>query len=207
MLGSVKDALAVSDETEPIIYTTGTQGLLPWPEHVFARILIYARLYPEKDLATQKEFLKEIKKGREKLRVWAENCPDNFEHKYLLATAELNLIEGNPAEALQNYLKAADAAHQNEFLQWEGMANEQMYAFWLKQENHHLAYHYWKQAYICYQHWGASAKLKQLEDDYVAYLKKSISAANLAKTNGIENVKFTKWLIENQLDQIRNLAT
>ncbi|MBU3927920.1 MAG: AAA family ATPase, partial [Bacteroidetes bacterium] len=146
ILGNNRDALVVSDETEPIIYTAGTQGLLPWPEHVFARILIYSRLYPEKEAPEQIKWLKEIKKGIKKLRIWAESCPENFEHKYLLATAELNMIEGHPTEALQNYYKAADAAQENEFLQWEGLANERMYEFWLEQENHHLAFHYWKQA-------------------------------------------------------------
>jgi hypothetical protein len=207
ILGNHNEALVVSDETEPIIYTTGTQGLLPWPEHVFARILILARLYPEKEGQEQKKWLKEIKKGIKKLRIWAEYCPENFQHKYLLATAELNIIEGNPAEALQNYNKAANEAQENDFLQWEGLANERMYEFWFKQENYHLAFHFWKQAYICYQHWGATAKLKQMENVYVNYLKKSISAIDLVKTKGVEKNKFSKWLIENQLIQIRNLAS
>ncbi|HSH19368.1 MAG TPA: histidine kinase dimerization/phospho-acceptor domain-containing protein, partial [Draconibacterium sp.] len=207
MLGNYKEALIVSDETEPIIYTVGTQGLLPWPEHVFARILVHARLYPEKEAPEQKKWLKEIKKGIKKLRIWAESCPENFEHKYLLATAELNIIEGHPAKALENYNKAADAAQENEFLQWEGLANERMYEFWLERENHHLAFHYWKQAYICCQHWGATTKLKQMENDYVDYLKKSISTVDLVKTNGIEKDKFLGWFIEKQLTQVRNLAS
>jgi predicted ATPase len=49
ILGNYKEALTESDETEPLIYTVGTQGLLPWPEHVFARILVRTRLYPEKE--------------------------------------------------------------------------------------------------------------------------------------------------------------
>ncbi|MBU2556795.1 MAG: AAA family ATPase [Bacteroidetes bacterium] len=207
LLGNYKDALVVSDETEPIIYTVGTQGLLPWPEHVFARILIYAQLYSEKDATEQKKWLKEIKEGIQKLKIWADFCPENFEHKYLLATAELNIIEGQPAKALQNYYKAADAAQENEFLQWEGLANERMYEFWLEKENHHLAFHYWKQAYVCYQHWGATAKLKQMENDYVDYLKKSISAVDLAKTEGVEKGIFSKWLIEKQLTQVQKLAS
>ena len=206
ILGNNKDALVVSDETEPIIYTVGTQGLLPWPEHVFVRILVCARLYSEKEAPEQKKWLKEIKKGIKKLRIWADYCPENFEHKYLLATAELNIIEGNPVKALQNYNKAADAAQENEFLQWEGLANERMYDFWFEKENHHLAFHYWKQAYVCYQQWGATAKLKRMENDYVDYLKKSISSIDFVKKNGIEKDKFTNSIIEKQLNQIRNLA-
>ena len=38
--GNNDAALVLSDETEPLIYTVGSQGLLPWPEHVFARLLI-----------------------------------------------------------------------------------------------------------------------------------------------------------------------
>ncbi len=207
MLGNNEDALVVSDETEPIIYTVGTQGLLPWPEHVFARILVRARLYPEKEAPEQKKWLKELKKGIKKLRIWSDYCPENFEHKYILATAELNIIEGNPAEALQNYQYSASMAQKNEFLQWEGFANERMYEFWFEQENYHLAFHYWKQAYVCYQHWGATAKLKQMENNYVNYLKKSISASDLAKSNGVGKEKFSNWIIKKQLTQIRNLAT
>jgi signal transduction histidine kinase len=206
ILGNYKEALVVSDETEPIIYTTGTQGLLPWPEHVFARVLICARLYHEKEAPVQKELLNEIKNGIKKLQIWAESCPENFEHKLLLATAELNIIEGDSAEALQNFYKAADAAQENEFLQWEGLANERMYEFWFEQENYHLAFHYWKQAYICYRQWGATAKLKRMEEDYVGYLNKSILSGDLAGVDEVGKEKLSKWLVEKQLIQVQNLV-
>jgi predicted ATPase/signal transduction histidine kinase len=206
MLCNYKEALVVSDETEPIIYTAGTQGLLPWAEHVFARILVLARLYPEKEAPEQELWLKEIKKGIKKLQVWADHSRENFEHKYLLATAELNIIEGHPAVALQNYSKGADAAQENGFLQWEGLANERMYEFWFERENHYLAFHYWKQAYICYQQWGATAKLKRMEEDYVDYLNKNIALVDFGKTNGIDKEEFSKSLIEKHLSQTRNLA-
>ena len=83
-----------------------------------------------------------------RLRIWADNCPENFEHKYLLAAAELARIDGRPVEAMRLYDQAVEAAQAGGFLQWEGLANERASGFWQECGNERLAHVYWQQAYV-----------------------------------------------------------
>ncbi len=168
--GKHDDALILSDETEPLIYTVGTQGLLPWPEHLFVRLLILTSLYAKVDGKRQTEWRSALTLMLGKLRIWADNCPENFEHKYLLAAAELARIDGRPLAAIQLYDTAIEAAQSGAFLQWEGMANERAHRFWLEYGNERLAHVYWHQAYVCYSRWGAISKVRLMEAEYRTYL-------------------------------------
>ncbi len=151
----------MSDEAEPLIYTVGTQGLLPWPEHVFARLLILTALYARADGKLQAQWRPELERMMGRLRIWADNGPENFAHKYLLASAELARIDGRPEEAMGLYDRAVEAAQDGSFLQWQGMANERASDFWQERGNERLAHVYWQQAYVCYNRWGAAAKVKR----------------------------------------------
>jgi diguanylate cyclase (GGDEF)-like protein/PAS domain S-box-containing protein len=163
VLGDHHRALALSDEAEQLLYTVGTQGLLPWPEHVCARLLILTALYPTADAEKQAEWRPELERMMDKLRVWAGTCPDNFEHMYHLAAAELARIDGRPLDAVQLYDRAVEGAQSGGFLQWEAIANERASSFWLERGNGRLAQVYWQQAYVCYDNWGAGAKVRVLE--------------------------------------------
>ncbi|MEO5727580.1 MAG: hypothetical protein ABI134_27805, partial [Byssovorax sp.] len=50
-----------------------------------------------------------------KLSLWAEHCPENFEHEELLVRAEVARIEGRPLEAEDLYDRAILSAQKNEF--------------------------------------------------------------------------------------------
>ena len=176
VLGDHERALTLSDEAEPLIYTVGTQGLLPWPEHLFARLLILTALYPEADAERQAEWRAELDRMMSRLRIWADNCPDNFAHKHLLAAAELARIDDRPREAAELYDQAVEEAEAGGFLQWEGMANERAGGFWLDCGNERLAHVYWQQAYVCYDRWGAVAKVRSLETAYRASLAGALPA-------------------------------
>jgi PAS domain S-box-containing protein len=207
LFGNYKAALALSDETEPLIYTVGTQGLLPWPEHLFARVLILTALYSNADKEQQTKWRQELDPMISRLRIWADNCPENFKHKYLLATAELARIDGRQGEATQLFDMAIEAAQSGNFHQWEGMTNERAYGFWQKLGNDRLAQVYWQQAYVCYDRWGAVAKVRSMEEAYRTYI-----AENLPPVNGpgksakkLER-EIKKDLQERQIKQLRNFA-
>ena len=201
------EALALSDETEPLIYTVGSQGLLPWPEHVFARLLILTALYSKADQEQQIKWHAEIDRMMNKLRIWADNCSDNFEHKYLLSAAELARIDDHPAEAIKLYDKAIEAARQGNFLQWEGMANERAYRFWLEYGNVHFAHFYWQQAYVCYHRWGAVAKVSSMENVYRTILSENFPGIDVSVTPDEKSEPDIKNdAIERQINQLRNYA-
>jgi PAS domain S-box-containing protein len=164
VLGRTEEALELSDQVEPILYTVGMQGLLPWPEHNFARLLILTALPPQAGRRT------ELAQILAQLRLWAEHCPENFEHKYRLAAAELARLDLRPAEAMGLYEQAIDGARAGGFVQWEGVANERAARFWQEQGHGRLAQMYWQQAYGCFERWGATAKLQAMETEYRQWL-------------------------------------
>lgn len=206
-MGDHERALLLSDETEPLIYTVGTQGLLPWPEHVFARLLILAALYSAADRERQARWRPELDLLIARLRIWADNCPENFGHKHLLAAAELARIDGRPVEAMRLYDEAVEAARAAGFLQWEGLANERAYGFWLACGNLRIAQVYWQQAYSCYDRWGASAKVRSMEDAYRSDLGGDFPADDGSGAPGTDlQDQSRKALVERQIAQLRNYA-
>ncbi len=166
VMGSFDEASKLSDEVESILYTVGTQGLLPWPEHVFARLLILTALPPSTDPAQREVRRCEIDRIVERLRLWATHCSANFEHKYKLAAAEVARLDERPAEALVLYEQAIAAAREGGFTQWEGIANERAARFWRTVDGE-LAQTYLQHAYHCFERWGATTKLDAMAAEYV----------------------------------------
>lgn len=203
VFGERERALALSDEVEPLLYTVGTQGLLPWPEHVFARLLVLASLYSEADQERQAGWRSELDRMLGRLRSWADSCPENFEHQYLLAAAELARIDGRQRAAAQLYDQAIDAARGGSFLQWESIANERAYGFWLACGNERVAQGYWRQAYLCFDRWGAVAKVRAMETAYAAHVAESLSAGDGSRKANEEQDRFTRAIVERQLGQLR----
>jgi len=203
LAGDYAGALALSDETEPLIYTVGTQGLLPWPEHVFARSLILVSLYPKADAGRQAEWRESLAGMLQDLRVWADNCPENFEHKHLLVAAELARIEGRVGEAAPLYDRAVAAARTGDFLHWEGVANERAYEFWQEQGADRLAQGYWQQAYICFERWGAVTKVRAMETAYRAYLMRNLEMEDAG--GGLDQLVKSE-MVERQIQQVREQA-
>ena len=204
LLGDHQGALALSDEAEPLIYTVGTQGLLPWPEHVFARFLIRTALYSQAGPDLKAAWRRELDRTTDRLRIWADNCPDNFRHKYLLAAAELARIDGRPLEAVQLYDEAIEAAQAGNFVQWLAVANERACAFWREIGNERLAHSYWQQAYVGYVCWGASAKVNLMEADYRNLIAGSLPAGGRLAGNAEQEIKDA--LVEKQLVQLHHYA-
>jgi PAS domain S-box-containing protein len=207
VLGHCDHALVLSDETQPLIYTVGTQGLLPWPEHVFARLLILTSLYSKADEKRQTLWRVELDLLIRRLRLWADNCPENFEHKYLLSAAELARIDGRSLEAMPFYDKAIESARAGNFLQWEGMANERAHSFWMECGNERLAQVYWQQAYDCYNRWGAGAKVDAMETEFRMFIDKNIPVGGGDRRPAENLERQTSYaLAERQIHQLRNYA-
>ena len=207
MLGQHHRALALSDEAESLIYTVGTQGLLPWPEHRFARFLIMTSLYPEASPEQQRAWTAELRQTLEQLRLWAEHCPDNFEHKYLLAAAEWARLENQPGRAMRLYEQASEAARAGNFLQWQGLANERAAAFWQEQGDGRLAQSYWQQAYLCFARWGAVAKLRLMEGACRERIAGSLLAVGAATRDEFEQPgDFRELIVEKQVRLLREQA-
>jgi predicted ATPase/signal transduction histidine kinase/CheY-like chemotaxis protein len=164
--GDCGQALVHSEQAQELIHTVGTQGLLPWPEHVFARFMILTGLYPSADRERQRVWAGELRQAMDLLGTWAEHNPANYHHKHLLASAEMARLEGDSSRAMLCYDQAIRAAKEGQFLQWEALANERASGFWQHHGNDRLAQIYWQQAYNAYRRWGASTKLELMDEEF-----------------------------------------
>lgn len=187
LLEDYPQALSVSKEADALLYTVGTQGLLPWPEHVFIRFLILSGMPRDQDAQGQSEKMAQLHDILQQLGIWSGCCPENYAHKHYLALAEIGRIEGRAGTAILNYDRAVQAARDNGFVQWEGIANERASRFWESTGNGLLAQIYWQQAYTCFHIWGASAKLTLMECAF----KKRLGTWYAAQVpNGSEQITF-----------------
>jgi PAS domain S-box-containing protein len=118
-----------------------------------------------------------------RLRAWERDCPANFEHRSALVGAEIARIEGREAEAMRLYEQAIRAAEVNGFVHHKAIACELAGYFYGARGFEKIAQLYLRDAHHCYLHWGADAKVRQLERRY-PHLGGVESAAGPTSTMG-----------------------
>ncbi|WP_394830490.1 AAA family ATPase [Pendulispora rubella] len=99
-----------------------------------------------------------------KLKLYAEECPENFRHKHLMVAAEMTRIQGRDEDARRLYERAIVAAQDAGFVHHEAMAGELLAKFHLAQGRRTEAARALDQARRAYKRWGATAKVDDLED-------------------------------------------
>ena len=97
---------------------------------------------------------------------WANHAPMNYQHKVDLVQAEKHRVLDKKLEAMELYDKAIAGAKENEYIQEEALANELAAKFYLDLGREKVAQTYMIEAYYCYAHWGAKAKVNDLEQRY-----------------------------------------
>ena len=162
---------------EALKCTLAAENLLTWiagqyflSEHNFYCSLILAALYSEATAAKQKQYWQKLAANQKQMKIWADNCPENFLHKYLLVAAEIARISGRWTEAMDLYDRAIESAKEHEFIQNEALANELAAKFWLNRGKEEFAQLYLKKARQCYQIWGAKRKVADLDERYPQWL-------------------------------------
>jgi|GEM_PF-1129515 len=162
-LGRPEDALVACRAAEDLVYTVGTQGLLPWPEFIFTQLLVQGRLLLDQAPETQARWRGTMQEGERQLQVWARHCPENFQHKLLLAQAELLRMDGELPSAIRLYLQAADAALHEGFHHWQAFACERGAQVADDLGRGRLGHMLWQLAHSAHGRWGAHAKQQQME--------------------------------------------
>src|SRR5712675_2227653 len=114
----------------------------------------------------RQQHLDAVAAHHKQLQVWAANCPDNFENRAALVSAEIARIEGRALDAMDLYERAIRSAQANGFVHNEALANELAGRFYLdrgfeKNGNAHL-----RDGRACYVLWGADGKVRQLDRHY-----------------------------------------
>jgi PAS domain S-box-containing protein len=109
------------------------------------------------------QHLQALVEHHEQLRIWAENCPENFGNRVTLVGAEIARLSGRTEEAMQFYEEAIRSARENGFVQNEGLAHELAARFYRARGFDLIADAYLREARSCYALWGADGKVKQIE--------------------------------------------
>jgi PAS domain S-box-containing protein len=100
------------------------------------------------------------------LKIWAANCPENFENRAALVGAEIARLEGRDAEAMRLYEQAIRSARANGFVHNEAIAYERASAFYRARGIDQVADLYLRHARYFYLQWGADGKVRQLNALY-----------------------------------------
>ena len=141
-------------------------GQISVVEHYFYYSLTIAALYPETTNEEKKVRWKILEKNQIRMKKWADNCPGNFLHKYLLVAAEMARISGKDMEAMKLYDEAIKSAEENEYIQNAAIGNELAAKFYLANGFNTIAKTYMIEARYSYAKWGATAKVKDLNERY-----------------------------------------
>jgi len=103
---------------------------------------------------------------RRDLKLWAENCPENFESQHLLVEAEAARIDGKDTDALSLYERVIATARENGRLHVEGIACERAGLLARDLGLETAARAYVRDARYAFQRWGAIAKVRQLDQTH-----------------------------------------
>ncbi|HLO51976.1 MAG TPA: GAF domain-containing protein, partial [Kamptonema sp.] len=172
LYGDYEKALERAIQTEESIVFIA--GMPIQTEYYFYYSLVLTAIYTTATAWEQQEYREILEANQQKMKIWADNCPENFLHKYLLMEAEIARISGKEIEVIWDlYDRAISSAHENEFIQNEALANELAAKFWLAKGKEEIAQLYMKKAHYGYQLWGAKRKVEDLEEKYQQLLPKS----------------------------------
>ncbi|MEG4533887.1 AAA family ATPase [Microcoleus sp. D2_18a_D3] len=190
LYGDYENALKEIKNSDKILVFVS--GLANQPEHYFYYSLILGALYPIASNSQQKEYGEILKTNQQKMKIWADNCPENFLHKYLLVEAEIARISGKEIEVIWDlYDRAIASARENGYIQNEALGNELAAKFWLGKGKEEIAQLYMKKAHYGYQLWGAKRKVEDLEEKYPQLLPKLSAGKSITSTRMVPSSTLT----------------
>ncbi|MEH2280350.1 MAG: AAA family ATPase [Nostoc sp.] len=164
LYGRYEDAVKAAEEADKTL--ASNSGFFPIIQYHFYYPLSLIALYPNATLEKKKQYWEIIREHQQTQKIWANNCPQNFLHRYLLLSAEIARISDKYMDAIELYDCAIAKAKENEYLNEEALANELAAKFYLEWDKERIAQEYLINAYYCYTRWGAKAKVDDLEQRY-----------------------------------------
>ena len=186
---------AVNAAEEGFKYRQAAMGTLYHSEHNWYASL--ALLSGQELKPYQK---KHIEDNQTQLKQWALSSPANFQHKYDLIQAELCRHQKDYWAAMDLYDQAIIGAAKNGLIQEQALANECAFRFYYHLGKDTIAQAYFSKAYQLYKNWGATAKLKQMEEKYTDL---TLSISQLAQVKEDHSLSFDKTTL---LQAIQSLS-
>jgi PAS domain S-box-containing protein len=162
--GDYAEALAAADKAKALLSATAAQIQLF--DYFYYGALTVAACYENASAEKQQEWRELLTAHREQLREWSDSYPPTFADKHALVLAEIARLEGRDADAMRLYEQAIRLAHENGFVQNEGVAHELAAGFYLGRGSTTAARTHVEDARSCFARWGALGKVRQLDQRY-----------------------------------------
>jgi len=160
LMQEYQDALHYAEEAEKVIF--GVRGMIWDALLCFNHALLLAAIADTLDAGERDAVLEKLDSLRQRMRVWADNAPQNFAQQFHLVHAEISRVTGNWEEAASHYERAIDCARKHGFVNIEALACELAGRFWMQRDRHRIAAAYLQESAQHYRKWGALGKIKQL---------------------------------------------
>ncbi|MEH1999428.1 MAG: AAA family ATPase [Nostoc sp.] len=182
---------AASNAEKATEYMDGAFGLLLVVAHNFYYSLCLLANYSSCDSETllPSTVKDQVVTNQKLMYSWAGHAPVNFQHKYDLVEAETARVIGDKLKAMEYYDRAIAGAKANGYIQEQALANELAAKFYLDWSKEKVAVAYMQEAYYCYAHWGAKAKVEDLEKRYPQLLQPILQQRQL-NFNPLETISF-----------------
>jgi PAS domain S-box-containing protein len=159
--GDYRSAVDAAEKAQRLLWTS--PSFFETAEYHFYGALARAARCDAAPADERPQHLQALVEHHEQLRIWAQNCPENFENRAALVGAEIARLSGRIEEAMQFYEEAIRSARENGFVQNEGLAHELAAMFYRTRGFDLIADAYLREARTCYALWGADGKVNQME--------------------------------------------
>jgi PAS domain S-box-containing protein len=162
--GDYREALAAVDNVKPLLSASAAQVQLL--DYFYYGALTMTACYEGGSANDRQAWRELLTAHQEQLREWADSYPPTFADKYALVSAEIARLEGRDLDAMHLYEKAILSAHENGFVQNEGLAHEVAARFYAARGFETSSNGYLQNARSCYLRWGADGKVRQMDLKY-----------------------------------------
>lgn len=133
-------------------------------EHQLYGALAHAMAWDEASPDDRAMHLAALRGHHRQLSTWAEHSPETFENRAAIAAAEIARIEGRLLDAEGLYEQAIRSAREHGFVHHEAFCNELASRFHAQRGFATIADAYLREARRAYVRWGASAKVRQIDE-------------------------------------------
>ncbi|MCW8931250.1 MAG: diguanylate cyclase [Gammaproteobacteria bacterium] len=144
-------------------YIKGGAGM-----YAFVLFHFYESLALLQDLANRPFFEKQkclwqVRKNLKSLEKWSHYSPKNHLHRFYLVKAECFRVHHQNDQAAHYYELAIDQANACHFKHDEALCYELAATYYKNKNQTRFSHLLLRKSFYCYQHWGADAKIKQLQ--------------------------------------------
>lgn len=157
-------ALEAAARAEQLLWTS--PSFLQWFELPFYAAMTRAACHDSSAEEDKPRLRAALLHHYRQIETGAHNCPENFGCRSALVSAEIARLDDRPLDATKSYERAIQLAREQGFVSIEGLACEFAGRFHRTQGLPTIADAYIANARGCYERWGATRKVRELDESH-----------------------------------------